>query len=361
MPARRHARSWQWLFAAWPLAAACAASSSSAPAPSPRPLTVPSIPPPSTPVPAASAAASQPQSSASAAPGDSLPPLPPAPPRTEVTGSAAVVWHGTPPFSITACSPKPCKDVVPDFHSSWIEPGPSGPKVVAQRYDVVFVGTTELWILATRPVRLRECVCGANGCNGRQTVTFDEPLLQSLESKRQIEPWKDRYELWGDDGHSVSFGLDGAVGGVMFASVTAASHNCGAGIVMHNGGPDSHRVDTGASQPIQTPPQIEAALWAGMPAECQGRGKMEYMPDGYDANGELQGSYGLPFEAADQFSTCPNIRRASSWIPRELVAWGKVPSWVASFLANSKARWAFMIPADRVDKARAAFQGSRGP
>jgi hypothetical protein len=345
-----------WFLVAGPVAAACAASSPSAPTPVPRLVAASATPSAPTPTPRAS----QPSAPASAATDDSQPPFPPAPPRIEAAGVAAVVWHGTPPFSISACSPKPCRDAVPGFHSSWIEPGPSGPKLVAQRDDVVFVGTSELWVLATKTVKREECVCGASGCDGRQPVTFDEPVLRSLESQRQIEPWKDSYQLWGDDGHSVSFSLDGAVGAVIFASVTLVSHNCGAAIVMHLGGPGAFRVDTGAPQPIETPPQIEATLWAGMPAECRGWGEMGYLTDGYDAAGELRGSYGVPFEAADQFSVCPTIRRQCAWIPRELAAWGKVPAWVASFLATSQARWAFMIPADRVDAARVAFLRSRG-
>lgn len=298
---------------------------------------------------AAPTSASVPATTAS---GSALPALPPAPPRTEVTGAAAIVWIAD-------------EKAPGGFRSDWIEPEGDGARLRRQRKDAVLSGAAELWAIAFRKVtlNLRTCKDPNTQCNPHPEL--QEPYLRSLKNGRNLRLWKSDFEDFTGCDADASETIEGAVGSVLFTSSWRVENECGASCARHTGGFAAVDVDTGGGVKLEFPAEITAQLRQRAAAELESDDKAlcgeldKYrVTAAYDESGELDAVYEFGDNHAGICGSarhCPNPRQVSGWLPKALARWGKLPSWVAKYLAEVHSHHASMIPAERVAQARIQF------
>jgi hypothetical protein len=287
------------------------------------------------------------------APAESRPALPPAPLPIEAEGAAAIVWVED--------------DTAEDrIRSTWIEPDGAGAKVVARRSGKVFVGRRELWVLAHREVKIKNQRCGAGtSCNdGSETP---EPYLKSLASGRAQLPSPWHREIRDSLGcaHTAEVMVEGSVGTVGFARIGISDMACGAQCPMHRGALATFDVDTGKPVKLAFPPGIVAPLrehlLSSMADQLQSCPKLPLYraTAAYNAGGVLEGVYEFGDDQVGLCAgapSCPNPTERVAWVPEKLAPWGKLPAWVASFLAMTRAETALLIPAARLAASRKQFE-----
>jgi hypothetical protein len=290
---------------------------------------------------------------ASSAPAASALVLPPAPPPTVAEGAAAIVWVEDPKADDSV-------------RSTWIEPDGAGAKIVAQRSGMVFVGRRELWALARREVKIKNAKCDDPGTVCNDGSGMIEPYLRSLASGRaQSSPWRREIRESFGCAHTADVMIDGSVGPFAFSKVWLTDVGCGSTCPIHRGSFTTFDVDTGRQVSLAFPAPIVAPLRGYLLAS--GASFFEVCPTlpvrratgAYNARGLLEGI----FEFGDDqsglcagASMCPNPSERVAWVPEKLAPWSKLPAWVASFLATTKAETALMIPAARLDASRKQFE-----
>lgn len=312
-----------------------------------------SSPPPNASLPASvSGAVKEASPAAPGASAASLPALPPAPPRTEVAGAAAIVWIAD--------------DKVPGgFRSDWIEPQGDGANVRLQRKDAVVAGASQLWSIGFRKVTLSLATCNDPNTQCDPHPELQEPFLRSLKNGRKLMLWRSDFENFTGCDADSSETIEGAVGSVLFTRSWRVENECGAGCPMHQGGFAAIDVDTGGAAKLEFPAEIKALLRQRAAGELDGDSKAlcgeldEYrVTASYDDQGELEAEYEFGDNHAGICGSarhCPNPRQVTGWLPKALARWGKLPSWVAKYLAQVHSHHASMIPAERLAAARAEF------
>lgn len=311
-------------------------------------------------------ATSDDESNAGAEPPE-LPLIPPAPSkRPALDGSAAVVWI-------------PDVQAVRGFRSVFLEEVGGLAREVRDRKEPVVVGKNELWVIRTRKLAslaCSQCELCANQpptCKVNDPVTLEVPYLQSLKSKRKLEPWKGRYSPRAGCSasvaeHDTTLQIDGAVGLVLFTTVNGWDQYCGGMHPVFWSEAVEFDVDAAANAKLTFPVEPLAALRehakAEMTEECVLDPKEEpadyRITAAYAPNGELEGVFGFTKGAPYMCGTGPGhysllVEKRSEWIPKELERWGKLPAWVTQFLAKNAASHAFVIPAARARAARREF------
>ena len=291
----------------------------------------------------------------------------PLPPPRLVSAGAVIVWIADPKAR-------------GGFRSAMVEPAPDGaPRVIAERPEVIMASSKELWVLRTKKLRGLSCLecdkCATDPptCKKNEATTADEPFLVSLRTGRILEPWATLEPYRATfvpsrgcaDGMSMrdpSVILTAAVGPVFFAEVGASMMPCGAA---HPGTESNTLVyDLDAEARIQPDFPIEPI--AGMQEAAHKELTAEECamdpaatPDkyqasaAYGADGVLHGVYSFTMAAPYFCGTGPGhysilSTQTSPWVPDELLAYGKLPAFAASYMASHKATFAMPIAAGRV-------------
>lgn len=278
--------------------------------------------------------------------------LPPAPTLIEVDGAAAIVWL---PDPIAA-------DRV---HSVWIEPRDGLAVERAFREGMVFAGKDQLWEYAHHLAKPRVAACTDADVTCDAQEPLDAPYLRSLATgAKRPSPWA--YEVADTTSCNKTFGVDieGMVGTVVFARTYSTSMECGAGCPMHWGTVELFDVD-GARVETTLPDEIADAMRV--------RVRDELGPDltercgtallrasaAYDARGELVGVYefgSAPSGICATSFTCPNPVERVAWVPEALRPWGKLPAWVAEYMAAKASSSAVVVAAARAPAFYAQFE-----
>jgi hypothetical protein len=261
------------------------------------------------------------------------------------------------------------------FRTTLVEPGPGGAKVVAERPAVVVASAKELWVLRTKKTRYANCAecdkCNRDPprCKKNETATVDEPLLESLGTARVLEPWSKNFtfvagcaERVSDQGASMT--PAGAVGNVFFADVSRSVTSCGGDTAFND---ESLAFDLDAEKAIEPtlPDPPTHALELRAQAEIVVQGCVENHAEvptmyraraAYGDDGVLHGVYAFTMAASQNCAEGPNHEttldeQKSPWIPPELAAYGKLPAFVVSYMADRSAKFAMPIAAERVADA----------
>lgn len=286
-------------------------------------------------------------------------PVPDAPPKINMTGAAALVW-------------------VPDdkarfaVKSVLIEAAGRGARVVATRKEPVLVGQRELWVLRKKRLTSRACaeceLCNSDppACKKNSLVDIEEPFLQSLGSKKTLEPWSGEYTPMdgcqsGVGDHEIELTLHGGVGRFYFFSVSTSLQFCGGAHPTYGDSTITLDVDSSQKVTLSFPAEVQGALAKRAHAELAPGCVMDAheKPEpyralaAYAANGELTGLFDYTMSAPYACGTGPGhysvvSEQSSAWIPPELAAYGKLPAWVASYAAAAGAKYAFMVSAARL-------------
>jgi len=327
----------------------------------------PSAPPPAPPppaTPAASATLPAPLASVEPAPAPPPPaPKPPEPPAPRVVSAGAMlVWIEE-------------SSAVGGYRTTLVEPGPGGARVVAERPAVVVASSKELWVLRTKTTRYANCAecdkCNMEPrkCKKNAAATVDEPLFESLGTARVLEPWSKNFTFVagcaaqvGDQAASMT--PAGAVGNVFFADVSKSVTSCGGDTLFED---QPLAFDLDAEQVIEPtlpdPPTHALTLrsQAAIVVQDCSQNRAE-VPDLYRAraaygdDGVLHGLYAFTTAAPQNCATGPNHEKMldeqkSPWIPPELAAYGKLPAFVVTYMAERSATFAMPIAAGRVADA----------
>jgi hypothetical protein len=323
--------------------------------------------PPATPPPAETV----PLPLASVAPPPVIPPATPRapepPPLRLVAAGAAIVWTADPKAR-------------GGFRSALVEPGPGGTKVVAERPEVVLASSKELWVLRVKKAHVTgcgdcdKCATDPPTCKKNQPIDVDEPSLQSLRSGRVLEPWSQSFVFTPGCTAAVTTQgamatLTGAVGPVFFAEVSTQLMGCGAAHPMSSDEPLAFDLDTEKAIkptiPAAAKDDLAARAHKALTAEeCASDPKEAAAPfevtAAYGEGGALHGVYAFTMSAPYMCGTGPGHysvldTQTSPWLPAELAPYGKLPPFVASFMAEKKAAFAMPIAAARVADAEKEF------
>jgi hypothetical protein len=301
---------------------------------------------------------------ASVAPPPPAPVVPPKaqelPPLRLVAAGAVIVWIADPKAR-------------GGFRSALVEPAPDGAKVVAERPEVILASSKELWVLRikkARAVRCAECdKCRTGPCTKNATTPIDEPYLQGLRTSRVLEPWSDAFvpsKGCADqmDMQEGSAALAGAVGTVIFASVGKFSMGCEAAHPQSESETLAFDLDTETviKPTFPAPPLDELVERAHKELTALDCANPDDRPEpweasaAYGAGGELHGVYTFTMAAPYYCGTGPGhysilSEQTSPWIPPELAAYGKLPAFAASYMAEKQATFAMPIAPGRVAAA----------
>ncbi len=276
-------------------------------------------------------------------------------PQAAVARGAAIVWL-------------PDAKAERGFRSVWIEPEASTAKAIAERKDLVLAGTSELWAIASRTVRLStpKCADPTSDCNAEAELS--EPYLQSLATGKRLDlAWDGT--LFGPTqscNKSVDVTFDGFVGTILFARAFSLVSECGSPCSAHDESLFDFDIDTGQAVTLEFPadviePQrararLELNQHPEAPDYCEAL--PAYRATGaYDARGELEGLYefGDSHPGACGGTGCPNPVERAARAPAKLAPWAKLPAWVARYLASSKAEHAALISEARFTAAKKEF------
>jgi hypothetical protein len=290
-------------------------------------------------------------------------PKPPEPPTPRlVSAGAMLVW-------IEEAA------AVGRFRTTLVEPGPGGAKVVAERPAVVVASSKELWVLRTRKTRYANCAecdkCNVDPrkCKKNEAATVDEPFLESLVTARVLEPWSKTFTFAAGCAAQVmaqdaSMTPAGAVGNVFFADVSKNVTSCGSDTTVADE-PLAFDLDaeTAVEPTLPDPPTHALTLRAQAEMVVQGcvedRAKVPTLyraRAAYGDDGVLRGRYAFTMAAPGNCADGPNHEtvldeQKSPWIPPELAAYGKLPAFVVTYMADRNATFAMPIAAERVTDA----------
>jgi hypothetical protein len=294
-------------------------------------------------------------------------PVPDAPTKIAVGGAAALVWV-------------PDDKAMNAFRSVLIEPIAGKARVAAQRNEPVLVGRSELWVLRTKVLASRACdECDAcltepPSCKRESRVDLKVPYLRGLGGGKVLAPWSSGFAARnGCAGsvreHETTFSLHGGVGSHYFVSIHSWDQFCGGAHPMFGDEASTFDVDTGKSVtltfPAQAAPALKKHAHAELAASCVIDPKDEPAPyvatAAYDEKGELQGVFAFTMSAPYMCGGGPGhysavSEQVSAWAPPELARWGKLPDWVAAYLARAGAKYAFMIPQARLAAVKRELQ-----
>ena len=290
--------------------------------------------------------------SAVSSPDEGLAPLPPTP--IEAAGDAVIVWVDEDSDQV--------KSVLLKRDSSTAQ-------VVAERQGRVFVTPKDLFVLARRRQRitLGDLVEYTRRCHGTQTAEIEVPYFRSLRTGRHIEPWKADISRVNSNSSDYTFEvtIDAAVGSVVFGKTWTTDTACDGYAPIHYGGLFSFDLDRGVEVKMTFPPialgllreQARHDIPSGEGVNC---GDMEpYRATAeYDEAGVLQGNYEFGTDSAGvgvAAPGCPNPSYRSPFTPPELKRWGRLPAWVAAYMAEHAAKHAFVISKARLRPAIADF------
>jgi hypothetical protein len=324
----------------------------------------PPAPPATPPTPAPSASVATPVASVEPSPAPPPPaPKPPEPPAPRlVSAGAMLVW-------IEAA------DAVGGFRTTLVEPGPGGAKVVGERAAVVVASSKELWVLRTKKTRYANCAecdkCNVDPrtCKKNVTPTVDEPFLESLGTARVLEPWQKAFTFVAGcaaqvNAQDASMTPVGAVGNVFFADVSKTVTSCG-GDPTYGDEPLAFDLDAERAvvPTLPDPPTHALAVRASaeiVVQDCsQDRSEVPALyraRAAYGDDGVLRGLYAFTMTAQSNCASGPDHQttldeQKSPWIPPELAAYGKLPAFVVSYMADRSATFAMPIAAERVADA----------
>jgi hypothetical protein len=325
------------------------------------PPPVPLAPPPT---PAPSASVPTPVASVEPPPAPPPPaPKPPEPPALRlVSAGAMLVW-------IEAA------DALGGFRTTLVEPGPGGAKVVGERPAVVVASSKELWVLRTKKTRYANCAecdkCNQDPrkCKKNDKATVDEPILESLGTARVLEPWQKTFTFVAGcaaqvSAQDASMTPTGAVGNLFFADVSKNVTSCGSDTTF---GDESLAFDLDAERAVEPtlpdPPTHALTIRAKaeiLVQDCsQDRTEVPTLyraRAAYGDDGVLHGLYAFTMTASPNCASGPNHEtmlneQKSPWIPPELAAYGKLPAFVVTYMADRSATFAMPIAAERVADA----------
>ena len=290
-------------------------------------------------------------------------PIPDAPAKVALSGAAAVVWL-----------PQPGLDF--GFRSALVEPVGGVAKEVAARKEPVFVGRGGLWVLRTKKLaslacdECEACLTDPPSCKRDRRVDITRPFLVSLTSGKALEPWQGSYGpregcKAGVGEHDTTLSLLGGVGSIYFVSVHSWDQGCGAAHPMFMDEAITFDLDTGKRAALSFPPAATPALKKRAHAELVRACVMDPKEEpaeyralaAYGNHGELEGSFQFTMSAPYMCGTGPGhysavSEQVSDWLPPELERFGKLPAWLAAYLAKHGAKHAFMLGAGQVAAAK---------
>jgi len=325
--------------------------------PPPAPPAQPAVQVPAVPVPPTVATVAPPPVVPPAAPKVPEPP----PPRL-VSAGAVIVWIADPKAR-------------GGFRSALVEPAPDGAKVIAERPEVILASSKDLWVLRTKKTYAVGCAecdkCTDDPpCTRNALTPRDEPYLQSLRTRRVLEPWSDAFvpskgcadDLSSQDADAT---LTGAVGPVFFAEVGKSGMGCHSAHPFSDSGPLAFDLDAEAPVTLTFPAApldtLKAAAHKELTAEeCASNPDNDPDPSeataAYGEGGVLHGVYAFTMSAPYFCGGGPGHysilnTQTSPWLPPELAAYGKLPAFAASYMASKKATFAMPIAAERVAAA----------
>ncbi len=321
------------------------------------------------------------------------PPVPPAMPTPSVSVATPVVPVEPPPAPPPP-APKPAEPPAPHLISAgamlvWIEessalggyrttlvePGPGGAKVVGERPAVVVASSKELWLLRTKSTRYANCAecdkCNVDPrkCKKNDKATVDEPFLESLATGRVLEPWQKTFTFVAGcaaqmGSQDASMTPTGAVGHVLFADVSKTVTTCSQDTAFDYD-PVAFDLDAEGPAALTLPEPPTHALTIKAQAEivvqdcAQDKAEVPTMARAraaYGDDGVLHGMYGFTMAAPVNCANGPDHQTMldelkSPWTPPELAAYGELPAFVVSYMADRSATFAMPIAPERVAAA----------
>lgn len=356
------------------IAVACAGAE---PRPAPKPVELappPRVaepgPPPSAPAPSASAADEPAEANGvdvAALEAETKTPVPPAPAKTELRGELAVVWvldlkagHGV--------------------QSQLVELVGGKPKLLAKRPEPVLVGSSDLWVIRTKKLASLACseceLCTTEPptCKSDVRIDLNETYLRSLRTRKTLEPWKNAFrarngcrDRVGD--HQSELSLEGGAGSVYYFTLFESDMFCGGAHPLYQAHPSAVDVDTGKGVTLTLPQEPTAALKKRSHGELAGGCVVDPKEEpqfyrataSYSDSGELRGTFSFTMASPYMCGTGPGhystkSDQASDWIPPELARWGKLPDWLAEYVASVGAAHAFVIGKKRATAAKVEFK-----
>jgi hypothetical protein len=239
----------------------------------------------------------------------------------------------------------------------------------------VVASSKELWVLRTRSTRYLNCAecdkCNVDPrtCKKNDKATVDEPYLESLATGRVLEPWKATFTYANGcaaqvQGQDASMTPAGAVGHVLFADLSKTVTSCQSDSAI-DATPLAFDLDTETAIQPTLPDAPTHALTVRAQADivvqdCS-QDKTE-VPSLYRAraaygdDGVLHGMYTFSTAGTPNCASGPDhammlSEQKSPWIPPELAPYGKLPAFVASYMADRNATSAMPIAAARVADA----------
>jgi hypothetical protein len=261
------------------------------------------------------------------------------------------------------------------FRTTLVEPGPGGAKVVGERPAVVVASSKELWVLRIRKTPYLTCAecdkCNVDPrkCKKNDVNTGDDPILESLGTARVLEPWSKAFTFVAGcaaqvSAQDASMTPVGAVGNVLFADVSKNVTSCGSDTAF---GDEPLAFDLDAERAVEPtlpdPPTHALKIRAKaeiLVQDCtQDRAEVASLyraRAAYGADGVLHGVYAFTMPASSNCASGPNHEtmlneQKSPWIPPELAAYGKLPAFVVTYMADRGATFAMPIAAERVADA----------
>lgn len=289
-----------------------------------------------------------------APPPEEPPEIPSAPAKLEASGAAALIWVPDPKAAY-------------GFATVLVTRARGKTKVVAERKEPVLASSRELWVLRSKKLASRGCAeceaCSTDppSCRQDELVEITEPYLKSLTSGRTFEPWKGSFGAQAGckdsvGGHDTELQLHGGVGRFFFFSVNSWIQYCGGAHPMFGADEVTLDIDRGVDVDLSFPavvtPLLKKRAQLELGAECVSDPKeepAEYRAlASYSPKGELQGAFQFTMTAPYMCGTGPGhytalSEQVSDWIPPELESWGRLPDWVAEYVADKDARHAFLI------------------
>ncbi len=271
------------------------------------------------------------------------------------------------------------------FRSALVEPAADGgAKVVAERPEAVVASSADLWVVRFRKARGVECegceACDPDAptCGKEKRADLDEPVFESLRTGRVVAPWQKEFARTGSCEAGVAFDtasvtLTGAVGPVIFASVSTMSWHCGAAHPDPDENSEAFDFDKGRAVTLAFPADASRGLAKAAataltrtddcPIEVEDPSTLTeaWVTAAYGADGVLTARYMFTTPASYTCATGPGhyksgSEQASTTLPRELVPYARLPAYVASYLAARKAMTAMLIAPSRVAAAEAEME-----
>lgn len=338
----------------------------------PPPVASADLAPSASPPPRAAPVASAPAPDQDAAPpgldpalleAEAATPVPDAPAKTAITGSAAIVWE-------------PESSAPYGFKSVLIEDAGGSARVVGERAEPVFVGAKALFVLREKNLASRACdeceLCVEDPPKCKKDVRYDiqQPFLKPLGAGKTLEPWRNAFSprngCAGSVGsHDTQLQVLGGVGSVYFVSVHVWDQFCGGAHAVYADEPLSFDIDTGREVKLTFPGAVleplkkraHAELAPGCVIDPTETPSPYRALAQYGASGAQEGVFLYLMAAPYMCGTGPGhysavSEQVSDWIPPELARYGKLPAWVADHLKAVGAKHAFMLGKATLGTAR---------